>query len=167
MAITYPAKLPSPLLAGYSIRPTENVIRTEMESGYARQRRRFRTSPTRIPVKWIMTEAQYAVFDSWYLNDADEGAVWFVMPLKTAIGVEPHTCRFVTQYVASAISCEWWEITAELEVRNRPVLPPDLWELVLNEIDIGLLERQMNDLARLNLLHNAINVKLTDNVRLS
>jgi hypothetical protein len=114
-----------------------------------------------------MTEAQYAVFDSWYLNDADEGAAWFVMPLKTAMGVEPHTCRFVTQYVATAISCEWWEITAELEVRNRPVLPSELWELVLNEIDIGLLERQMNDLARLNLLHNAINVKLTDNVRLS
>jgi len=54
MPVSWPATLPLPTVEGYGIRPGEAILRTEMEAGPARQRKRFTQVPTRIAVRWLM-----------------------------------------------------------------------------------------------------------------
>ena len=41
MTINFPKTLPYPTVQGYAIKPGEAIVRTEMEAGPARQRRRM------------------------------------------------------------------------------------------------------------------------------
>lgn len=52
--ITWPATLPLPTIEGYSIQPSDTILRTEMEASPARKRRRFTQVPSRMAVRWIM-----------------------------------------------------------------------------------------------------------------
>ena len=81
MTTKFPDLLPLPLVEEYSITPNEAIIRTQMESGTARQRRRFDSVPSRIIVKWFMNASQFSLFEAWYKYHAKEGAEWFVIPL--------------------------------------------------------------------------------------
>ena len=77
----WPDRLPLPTLEGYGISPGEAVLRTEMEAGPARQRRRFTDVPSRIAVRWVLRPDQFALFEAWYRWVAAEGGAWFEMDL--------------------------------------------------------------------------------------
>ena len=47
MTINFPKTLPYPTVQGYAIKPGEAIVRTEMEAGPARQRRRYTQTPSR------------------------------------------------------------------------------------------------------------------------
>ncbi len=47
LTLRFPKRLPYPTVEGYSIRPDEAIIRTDMEAGPARQRRRYTQTPTK------------------------------------------------------------------------------------------------------------------------
>ena len=47
----FPATLPGMSMRNYSLKPVNNVIRTEMESGPARTRRRYISVPTDVTVQ--------------------------------------------------------------------------------------------------------------------
>jgi hypothetical protein len=52
--IIYPDEyLPMPLMDGYGFKPISPLLRTEMTSGRAQQRRRYTSTPTQASVKWI------------------------------------------------------------------------------------------------------------------
>ena len=72
--VDWPDQLPLPTFQGYGIEPTDSILRTEMESGGARQRAQFTQTPTRIPVRWRFTMWQFALFESWWKHKAREGA---------------------------------------------------------------------------------------------
>ena len=63
--IYYPHEyLPLPLQDGYGFKSVDNLLRTEMVTGLARQRRRFVSTPASVSVKWILTsDAQFMVHD--------------------------------------------------------------------------------------------------------
>ena len=53
--IFYPDEyLPMPLMDGYGFKPISPLLRTEMTSGRAQQRRRYTSTPTQASVKWIL-----------------------------------------------------------------------------------------------------------------
>ena len=87
MNIAWPSTLPPPTVEGYGLSPQEAVLRTDMESGPARQRRRFRQTPTRISVRWMFTEFEFALFEAWYKYHADEGGQWFEITLLGGLGL--------------------------------------------------------------------------------
>ena len=66
MTTRWPDRLPLPTLEGYGVQPGEAVLRTEMEAGPARQRRRFTDVPSRIAVRWVLRPDQFALFEAWY-----------------------------------------------------------------------------------------------------
>ena len=117
--ITFPKRLPYPTVEGYSIRPDEAIIRTDMEAGPARQRRRYTQTPSKIAVKWIMSPEQFCLFEAWYKYYAKEGAEWFVITLLGGIGLTEQEARFTQQFEASIIAGRLWQITTELEIRDR------------------------------------------------
>lgn len=120
---TWPNTLPQPLASGYSIQPQQAFIRTDMDQGPARQRRRFTTTPSSYDVQWLMTEAEFAIFESWYRDEADDGAAWFTIGLNNGKGLQNVEARFQQPWVAASASTKY-QVSATLEVRNRPI---DAW----------------------------------------
>lgn len=138
-------KLGLPTIADYGIEPQEGVLRTDMATGAARQRRRFTTTPTLFPGVLLLTRYQLAIFEGWYYNDAAEGAVWFNITLLSGLGLVTHEARFKGQYKstpwngdAGNANAELWRVEVTFEVRNRPVLDADATALVLDSDPLAL-----------------------------
>jgi hypothetical protein len=146
--VSWPDKLPLPTFEGYGIEPQDGVLRTEMEAGPARQRRRFTQVPSRIPVRWSFTQWEFGIFESWYKWKGMEGAVWFSMDLLGGLGLVTHEARFVgngsSPYKATPTRGgpgrgARWIVTTTLEIRDRPVLTEPALNIVLAEDVTGLL----------------------------
>jgi hypothetical protein len=133
---------------GYAVSPQEAVLRTEMESGPARQRRRFRQTPTRITVRWLLGEYHFALFEAWYKFHADEGGQWFQITLLGGLGLLPHDARFTRQFDARLLPARRWEVRGELEIRERPTLDAGAVSLLL-EVEPTALLKVIADLHRL------------------
>lgn len=156
MTIKFPERLPYPTVDGYSIRPDEAIIRTNMESGPARQRRRYTQTPSKIAVKWIMNPEQFCLFEAWYKYQAKEGAEWFVISLLGGIGLTEQDARFTQQFEASLIAGRLWQITSELEIRDRPTISEEAMG-VISKIDLQsleLLSSKLHTLVHLSLPKN-------------
>ena len=142
--IVWPATLPLPTVQGYSVQPGEAIVRTEMEAGLARQRRRFTHVPTKVSVRWLMRRDQYAVFEGWYRWHAKEGANWFTITLLGGLGLLEQEARFTRQFSARLTAGGMlWDITSELEIRERPVLDEGMLNLLLTEDPQGLVASGM------------------------
>lgn len=119
----FPATLPAASLGSYSYRPGENLIRTEMENGPAKVRRRFVSVPTDVNVSWKFSREELATFEGFFRNTIYDGAAWFQMKLVNGAGETLCTARFKEPYQAEALSREnAWRITATLEVMNLPTI---------------------------------------------
>jgi hypothetical protein len=110
--------LPAPSISGYTLAPEESTIRTDLEVGTARQRRRTRSAPTTVSLSWRMTDAQFTQFKQWYEGDCAAGASWFNMDLALGeSGINSTECRFKGAYKASALPGLNWDVSASVEVR--------------------------------------------------
>ena len=130
--IVWPSSLPAPTVEGYAINPGEGVLRTQMDSGLARQRRVFTQTPTTFNVRWILTNDQYQTFEGWYQYFADEGASEFIIDLSSGQGISAHTARFLGQFSASLIAQNLWQVSAQLETINRPVVSQGYLKIAMN-----------------------------------
>ncbi|OLA80487.1 MAG: hypothetical protein BHW58_07560 [Azospirillum sp. 51_20] len=151
MTTKFPDLLPLPLVEEYSITPNEAIIRTQMESGTARQRRRFDSVPSRITVKWFMNASQFSLFEAWYKYHAKEGAEWFVIPLLGGLGLIEQEARFTQQFTAKLQNRILWAITSELEIRERPTLSEGALDILLSN-DFDKLSRSGD------LFHKYVNI---------
>ena len=138
----YPSNLPCPLRAGYNINPENNIIRTQMVSGRARQRVQYTSVPAYADLSWIFTAQEGQVFESWSIS---AGADWFSIKLKTPLGYYLHECRFMeTPQGPSLIGVDLWGYKAKVEIRDRAVIEGSYGEfapalvLMSDIIDIAL-----------------------------
>jgi hypothetical protein len=114
----WPSTLPAALIASYSVKPDVGFIRTDMDVGAARQRRRYTAQPSRIPVSWIFTAAQMAAFKTFYETTLDVGTGWFTMTINAGAGQVTKDCRFVESYEAKPLSATQWTVSGNIEVRD-------------------------------------------------
>lgn len=119
---TFPASLPNVVMTNYGFTPTNATIRTEMETGAARVRRRFLSAPTDFKVMWKFTMAELGMFENFFEDDIHAGAGWFNINLVNGFGEQQYLARFKDGvYDAAAAHREYhWEVTATLEVVSRP-----------------------------------------------
>lgn len=117
----WPSTLPSPLANGYAIKPVDLSIRTNMEVGAARVRRRSFARNDKVPVSWLFTDDQMAIFRAWFENGstgAAGGASWFSVSLSVGTGgMSPVTARFVGPFTANRLDRFNWTVSGELEIR--------------------------------------------------
>jgi hypothetical protein len=117
----WPSTLPSPLANGYSIKPVDQSIRTNMEVGAARVRRRTFSRNDKVPVSWLLTDDQMAIFRAWFENGstgASGGASWFSTSLSMGTGgMSAVTARFVGPFTANRLDRSNWAVSGELEIR--------------------------------------------------
>ena len=139
MTVSWPGTLPLPTIDCYGIRPGEAILRTEMEAGPARQRRRYTQVPSRITVRWVLRREQFALFEAWYRWTAKEGGEWFEIDLLGGLGLLPQDARFTRQFDARIVAGILWEVRSELEIRERPTLSEGAMAILLEEDLKGLL----------------------------
>jgi hypothetical protein len=131
MIPVYPEGLPLPLRENYGFTPVNNIRRTQMDSGRARQRIEFRNVPTLAQLSWMLTDVQARLFEAWAAQVA--GAGWFTMTLLTPLGFEDYEVRFTETPVGGELRGKFhWQYRVTCELRNRPLLAPG-WAEILPE----------------------------------
>ena len=108
---SWPATLPKPLLLSWRETRPDNVIRTAMEYGPAKTRRRTLSNVTPVSFELLLSEAQLTTLDDFYDNDVASGALSFSMNhprtgvLKNYKFTKPFECTLVSS-VLIAVSIE-------------------------------------------------------------
>lgn len=125
----YPEGLPCPLRENYAFTPVNNIRRTPMDSGRARQRVEFRNVPTMVQLSWIMSATQARLFEAWATQVV--GAGWFTVELLTPLGLTTEEVRFTETPVGGELTGKFlWRYRVTGEVRYRPLMPPGWAELL-------------------------------------
>lgn len=119
--IELPKELPLPLISGYGFESTNNILRTEMESGRARQRISFTKVPTTNNLKWYFNAMEAQLFEAWAIQVAK--AQWFTMKLKTPLGLLDYEVRFTESPIGPVlVGVNGWQYSARVELKERPAL---------------------------------------------
>ena len=110
---TWLTTLPRPQVAGYAIAPVDVTVRTDMEAGLPRVRRRSAARNDQVSVAWRFTDAQMATFRAWFDGDCANGASWFTVACNY---FNDGTCRIGPQEQDKAQYPNWKEIKCEYGV---------------------------------------------------
>ena len=117
----YPVTLPKPVLIGSSFKPRDKTIRTEMDSGTARVRKRFTTTPTDVDLPLSFDDTEFEAFKAWFDDplEVDGGTNWFWITFVMDGGGEKTVeARFVGPYKWKPRTGDLWDVTAKVEIRN-------------------------------------------------
>lgn len=142
--IDFPAGLPNALRAEHQANHVQPFQRTSMADGRARQRRRFSSVPSMQTFTWMFKSNEAALFEAWFKESIRDGADWFNIRRLTPVGMSVLVCRFTSMYRGpNLVGVNHWQISAELEVWERPLMPPgwvEFPQFVLSSsiIDIAL-----------------------------
>lgn len=145
MTIFYPAGLPAPLQESSGFESVNNITRTELQSGRARQRINFTSVPVYSTLSWVFSKpGEAALFDSWAAQVAKAG--WFRMHLFCATGLVEHDVRFTEAVQGPQRSGPtFWRYTARVELRERPLLELGWAEIAPDYVLMAdIFDRAMN-----------------------
>ena len=99
--INWPELLPATLLIdGFSKKPQSNVIRTSMDAGPKKARRRYTARTISFSGKQVFDAAELAVFEQFYHNVLADGVLRFNFTDPTTL--EAAEFRFTEDYTVSA-----------------------------------------------------------------
>jgi len=113
---TWPSTLPLPQLT-FEGTVSPSVIRTEMEAGNFRQRKRFTQTVDTFQVAIPLTPSQYSIFDTFFKTDLFYGANWFNVSLNINGTLQTKSARFVNGLYSFSKMDNKTEIKATWEVQ--------------------------------------------------
>ena len=115
-SITWPSTLPQVLLLdGLNGKKKSSVVRTEMDAGPSKQRRRYTIATKDFKGCIVVTESQRQLLSDFYDNVLGHGALRFVM--KDPQTLEYSEFRFKEDYDEDSLDGNW-RITMNLEKMN-------------------------------------------------
>lgn len=136
--LQWPAQLPLPAISGYEIEDDPSVMRTDMEVGAPRHRRRSTAPWSSLKATWRFTLVEYSLFEAWIRHYALYGD-WFRMTLLLGVGLVDAECRLQSgKAPARWINGAWVQVQATLDVRDRSMLDKTSLDTLLAE-DLPLL----------------------------
>ena len=114
MAIIWPSELPQkPEKQGYSEEFSNTVIRTSMEAGVDKLRRRYTAGTKNYTFTYYLTDSQVTVLDDFYTNSCAGGALRFTMNHpRTNVSKE---WRFKNVPKPSLVGYNLYSVTLNLE----------------------------------------------------
>lgn len=120
--INFPTTLPNVMMSEYGFTPANANIRTEMDNGLAKVRRRFLSAPTEFNVKWELNRTELGIFEKFYQTDTTGGSAWFNISLVNGMGQTTYAARFKEPYKVQTTNREYlWSVSATLETLSRPL----------------------------------------------
>jgi hypothetical protein len=111
--IAWPAELPDGFLEeGLSLEPQDNVIRTAMDAGPKKARRRYTARTVQFTGKQLFDRNEFALFETFYHTVLADGVLRF--NFTDPVTGEAAEFRFVKKYTATANE-GYLEVTLPLE----------------------------------------------------
>jgi hypothetical protein len=111
--ITWPEPLPATLLLdGLSKQPQGNVVRTAMDAGPKKARRRYTARTVKYSGKQVFSKAELAAFEQFYHAVLADGVRRFAF--TDPFTLEPAEFRFTADYAVAAIEGHF-EVAMQLE----------------------------------------------------
>lgn len=111
---SFPATLPAPLIGNFNETPPDLVVRTKMDAGVDKVRRRFSAGATNIKFSIKLTEAQVAILDTFFVATTNGGADEFTYKHpRTKSNV---TARFKSPPSYSDIDGRNYNVGLEIEI---------------------------------------------------
>lgn len=141
--IDFPAELPCFLRESYDIQGVNEILRTDMASGRARQRREFENTPVQVTASILLSQQEAQLFEAWYRYEL-KSYQWFNATLRTPAGIHPIVCRFMQRYSGPQLTANKWRYTFSLELYEQDILPAGWSEyardfiLLSNYIDVAI-----------------------------
>lgn len=132
----YPASFQCPQIIPYGWTVDMGIIRTPMEGGNSRQRRRYRTMPHGFKLEFIMPALALGQWQSWVNAFAYD---WFTMNLEsmwsaaTGAITSPHLIRFISDLEFDDVVYGWVRCRVQAELSPNqvalggPLLPTYAW----------------------------------------
>ena len=121
----FPHALPKPEQANYTVTIKSGAVRSPVPAAPAEQRSLFNTGPLLIPLEWLFTQAELALFEGF----VDSGYGWFRYSLLTPdqSGLHATRIRFVGEYTVRAEGPNLFRVAVQAETAGvgveRTVLP--------------------------------------------
>ena len=111
-----PFAIPVPLKSAYKIAALDPCVRTDMEFGAARMRRRTAARLDTVNVEWLFSPSEMTGFRTWYDSTVAGGSSWFDLNLDVGDGPQTRASRFTGPWSAAREGA-YWRVGATLEVR--------------------------------------------------
>lgn len=112
----YPSNLPGVLTFRLTAAP--QVLAGE-DDGPKDLRRVTQVPGAFAEVTFRYLKSDYSIFRDWYTNVLIRGLRWFLLTLPSAAGLTPHVVRFADRPRGSLQGHRYWEVTAQIEIRER------------------------------------------------
>ena len=123
MLVKYPKDLKLPLISSHSLSQNSNLLRTDMASGRARQRKRFQSVPTTMGATWKLNKYQAQILEGFVTHGINDAVNWFLMPVRTPEGLIEHEVRFKQSPLESCTyNGGFWSYSANIEIKKRQVV---------------------------------------------
>ena len=119
MAELYPDNFPLPLRDPYAYMVDMGVVRTAMESGGPRQRRRYGSMPHYFTLEFIVAVSDLLGWQQWVNSNAYD---WFELPLVNVITIGQSLCenyclaRFISDLNISVLTKDYFRIGVDAEL---------------------------------------------------
>lgn len=111
-------KLPDPSV-DFSGRNESSTVRTAMDSGRIRQRRRYTQDFRTCSVSWDLDDTQFSLFQAFVFYKASSGADWFIINLPQGTGLRTYVARLREgSYGFTHQGILHWRVTAALELQD-------------------------------------------------
>lgn len=141
--LTYPDNLPLPLREGYGFKPVSPIVRTQLVSGRAIQRVRFKNVPTAVTLSWVLDAEQAKLLMGWFkwgVNYVD----WFLCPIKSPMGLVLTKTRFTDIYSGPDLfGINHWRFTVTAELFEIPIVNEAEFVSLLAGIDITVMNSRL------------------------
>ena len=114
MAETWPVTLPTAVEGNYRESPPDNLLRSSMDVGPDKVRQRSTAGPRPISWEMLMTGAQTATFDTFYVTTLANGSLTFnfTMP-RTGNSAE---LRFSAPPSYNYLGGDYWSVSMQMEI---------------------------------------------------
>lgn len=104
------------MLRGFNVAPSVSVIRTEMDVGMAKMRRRSTVALTTTEGELLCSTAQVEALELFFLESTKGGTVRFQIPAPHTN--KPQEARFMEPPQFQWIGGEWWRVRVRLELAD-------------------------------------------------
>lgn len=113
---TWPAEMPTVRPGGYQEQPQSQILRSDMETGPPKTRRRFTAGIRPVTAQYVVDDAQLQTFEVFFENEIAAGALSFAW-------THPRTENQVSAKIVPPYQVEpvngglWWLLSLTIEIQ--------------------------------------------------
>lgn len=164
----WPDSCPGPSTPGYSMQGVDQSLRTSMEVGSQRVRRRTFARLDRVKMQWVMTPVQYAAFCNWYYGNpvsiagaSDSLSGWSLANLTrlAAVAVSPEA--ILVDRLREMATTAGFSVAKNLSVPDVDNLPVIICATIRaagrNRVRLSIIDRgEVENLVEVNLTSGTV-----------